>query len=309
MLGKIVFYFVAGGLHMNIELPQLDDQAQRVVHGRGHCVEGAESFNIEWLSPVMLIVAYAPLAPETLTALIDQLSAEPRVDGIFLQQRDQPMAPVSHLWGSERCPSEVQEQGLRFKVDIGTHQNFGIFMDMAKGREWVRAHAHGKQVLNLFSYTCGFAVSAMAGGAESVVNIDMSKAALSIGRDNLRLNGLDDKKARFLGHDLFKSWGKLRKLGPYDLVIADPPSMQKGSFLVEKDYPRIIRQLPSLLKSQGIVMLCLNAPWLGRDFVMDAVAVEAPALEFVEVLDRPSTIMEKSSDDGLKVMIFMNKGE
>lgn len=292
---------------MKLNLPQLSDNALRVVHGRGHCLEGAESFNIEWLPPIMLIVAYAPLSEELVSQLVEQLSAELLVEGVFLQQRDQAMAPVSHLWGCEQTPSEVSELGLRYKVEVGTHQNFGIFLDMAKGREWVKQQAEGKQVLNLFSYTCGFAVAAIAGGAKSVVNIDMSKAALSVGRDNLRLNQLDDKKARFFGHDLFKSWGKLRKHGPYELVIADPPSMQKGSFLVEKDYPRIIRQLPSLLTENGIAMLCLNAPWLGRTFLLDAIATEAPQLKLIETLERPDAVMEKSPDDGLKVLIFQNQ--
>lgn len=292
---------------MKLELPVLNQQALRAVHGRGHCIAGAESFNIEWLPPVMLIVAYAPLSDELINQLVQQLSAEPLVEGVFLQQRDQAMAPVNHLWGCEQTPAEVSELGLRYKVEVGTHQNFGIFLDMAKGREWVKQHAEAKQVLNLFSYTCGFAVAAIAGGAKSVVNIDMSKAALSVGRDNLRLNKLDDKKARFFGHDLFKSWGKLRKHGPYELVIADPPSMQKGSFLVEKDYPRIIRQLPSLLSENGIAMLCLNAPWLSRDFLLDAVASEAPQLKWLETLERPVTVQEKSLDDGLKVLIFQNQ--
>ncbi|MDO6687152.1 MULTISPECIES: class I SAM-dependent methyltransferase [unclassified Agarivorans] len=291
---------------MKLDLPPLEQQALRVIHGRGHCIEGAESFNIEWLPPVMLIVAYAPLSANLTQQLLEQLKAELLVEGVFLQQRDQPMAPVKHLWGSEQTPATVNEHGLAYKVEVGTHQNFGLFLDMAKGREWVKQHSEDKNVLNLFSYTCGFAVAAIAGGANAVVNIDMSKAALSVGRDNLRLNQLDDKKARFFGHDLFKSWGKLRKHGPYDLVIADPPSMQKGSFLVEKDYPRIIRQLPSLLSENGIAMLCLNAPWLSCQFLLDAVASEAPELRLIETLDRPETVLEQSPDDGLKVLIFEN---
>jgi len=292
---------------MSFEFPALDNQAQRVLHGRGGCIAGAEAFNIEWLPPIMLIVAYAPLAEELLADLLQGLTQQPLVKGVFLQQRDQAMAPVTHLWGQQQTPSEVTELGLRYKVDIGKHQNFGLFLDMAKGREWVKTHAQNKNVLNLFSYTCGFAVAAIAGGAQAVVNIDMSKAALSVGRDNLRLNNLDDKKARFFGHDLFKSWGKLRKYGPYDLLIADPPSMQKGSFLVEKDYPRIIRQLPSLLKPEGIAMLCLNAPWLNRQFLIDAVASEAPQLSLLSSLSPPPSIQERSPDDGLKILIFQNK--
>src|SRR3546814_19144674 len=95
-------------------------------------------------------------------------------------------------------------------------------------RRWVQGNAQGKRVLNLFAYTCGFSVAEIAGGAEHVVNLDMSSAALTRGRENPRLNGHDLSRVSFLGHDLFKSWGKVRKLGRYDLIIIDPRSEEHG---------------------------------------------------------------------------------
>lgn len=72
------------------------------------------------------------------------------------------------------------------------------------------ANSAQRKVLNLFAYTCAFSVAALKGGADEVVNMDMSKGALAIGKQNHLLNGLT-AGARFLGHDIFKSWGKLKK--------------------------------------------------------------------------------------------------
>ncbi|MFN3496069.1 MAG: class I SAM-dependent methyltransferase, partial [Hydrogenophaga sp.] len=161
-----------------------------------------------------------------------------------LQQRqpDGPgSAPVTQcMAGKVPQPHVVNEGGARIGVQLLKGQNHGLFLDMAEGRRWLRENARGARVLNLFAYTCGFSVAAIEGGAEHVVNLDMSRAALSRGRDNHRLNGHDLSQVSFLGHDLFKSWGKVINNGPYDLVIIDPPSFQKGSFLLTKDYQRVL---------------------------------------------------------------------
>ena len=189
-------------------------------------------------------------------------------------------------------------------MDLGRKQNNGLFLDMRYGRDWVRANAEGKRVLNLFAYTCGFSVAAIEGGAQHVVNLDMSRAALSRGRDNHRLNGHDMSKVTFLGHELFKSWGKVKSTGPYDLVIIDPPSFQKGSFLLTKDYQRVVRRLPELLSENGTVLACMNDPALGSDFLIDGVTRDAPSLRFVQRLDNPPEFPDADVECGLKALVF-----
>ncbi len=164
---------------------------------------------------------------------------------LLLQHRYRLDSSTEWLLGDEVEEWLISEDGLRFKLDLGKKQNTGLFLDMRYGRRWVRDQAEGKRVLNLFAYTCGFSVAALAGGAEQVVNLDMAKAALNRGRDNHRLNQQDLSQVSFLGHELFKSWSKVKKYGPYDLIIIDPPSFQKGSFALTKDYQKILRRLPS----------------------------------------------------------------
>ena len=96
----------------------------------------------------------------------------------------------------------VVESGLKYQLDIGRNQNFGLFLDMRLGREWVQQHAKHKNVLNLFAYTCGFSVAAIDGGADQVVNVDMARASLSKGRDNHRLNEHNLNQVKFLAYDI-----------------------------------------------------------------------------------------------------------
>ncbi|MCY1400878.1 Ribosomal RNA large subunit methyltransferase I [compost metagenome] len=178
---------------------------------------------------------------------------------------------------------------------------------MRYGRRWVQAQAQGKRVLNLFAYTCGFSVAAIAGGAQQVVNLDMAKAALSRGRDNHRLNQHELSRVSFLGHELFKSWAKVKKYGPYDLIIIDPPSFQKGSFALTKDYQRVLRRLPELLNAQGTVLACVNDPAIGPDFLIEGMAAEAPSLVFEQRLENPPEFPDANVEGGLKALVFSQR--
>ncbi len=109
----------------------------------------------------------------------------------------------------------------------------------------------------------------------------------------------------FLDHDLFKSWGKVGRSGPYDLVIIDPPSFQKGSFALERDYPKILRRLPGLLAPGARVLACVNAPDVAPDFLLTAMAREAPSLRYLERLENPPEFADIDADAGLKVLHFV----
>jgi 23S rRNA (cytosine1962-C5)-methyltransferase len=157
-------------------------------------------------------------------------------------------------------------------------------------------------VLNLFAYTCAFSVVALQAGAAQVINVDMSHGALGIGKQNHVLNGLTSG-ASFLPHDIFNSWGKLTRSGPYDLVIFDPPSYQKGSFVATKDYARLLRRLPDLVVPGGHALLCLNAPELGESFLREQLAVQAPGFTCVQRLPNPPAFADVSPDRALKVLV------
>ncbi|MCF1438745.1 MAG: class I SAM-dependent methyltransferase, partial [Shewanella sp.] len=249
----------------------------RLFHGRGGHFMGSGHLCLDWFDPVLLLTSFRELSDQELANLHQDLEcfwtrvAAPRPFNLVYQYRAGGQTQTRLLAGEVPERHVVTENGCQFLVHLLRGQNHGLFLDMRGGRKWVKQHSQGKRVLNLFAYTCGFSVAAMAGGAQAVINMDMAKGALSVGKKNHQLNGFV-KGVSFLGHDIFNSWGKLRKLGPYDLIIADPPSNQKGSFVATKDYRRLLRKLPELLTSEGELLLCLNAPELSTQFLQDQVA-------------------------------------
>ncbi|MFO1225679.1 class I SAM-dependent methyltransferase [Roseateles sp.] len=285
--------------------------AARVFHGRGGLHPGCEHLALDAYPPVWLLTSYAPVSDEDLArfgaalqARWDVIAPGEPLNWVF-QQRDEVRASNRLMAGSVPEPHVVQEDGARYGVHLLRGLNHGLFLDMREGRRWVRdwAHQHpGGKVLNLFAYSCAFSVAALQGGAAEVHNLDMASGALQLGQRNHALNGLNG--GRFLAHDLFSTWGKLKRLAPFDLVIADPPSYQKGSFVAEKDYARLVRRLPDLLAPGGRALLCLNSPKLGSSFLRELVAAEAPTLRFVARLANPPVYADVDAERSLKVLLF-----
>lgn len=280
--------------------------ACRIFHGRGGLHPGCEHLSLDWFAPVWLLTSFQPLSEAEVQTVQAALAQRPEPLNLVVQirQSGQGGSDTRLVCGEVPQPHVVTEQGARYRVHVLKGQNHGLFLDMACGRQWLREQAQGKRVLNLFAYTCAFSLAALQGGAAEVVNVDMAAGALAIGQQNHQLNGLHG--ARFLAHDLFKSWGKVKRMGPYDLVVADPPSYQKGSFVAHKDYARVVRRLPELLAPGGQALLCLNAPELPSRFLQELVAAEAPSLQWVRRLDNPAPFADVDPERSLKVMLFEN---
>lgn len=201
----------------------------------------------------------------------------------------------------------LREEGLSYLMHPARGQNLGFFPDMIQGRRrvaaYVRESSSPPRVLNLFSYTCSFSVAALSAGAARVDNWDMNRNSLAVGRRNHRLNGLEgrEKRDRYFGCDIFKSFGKLRKNGPYDLLILDPPPHQGGSFSYRKDYPKLIGRLGQWLRPGGAALLCLNAADCGWEEFREMIA-EALTGGFArwEALPPPAAYVGRFPDRGLK---------
>lgn len=291
--------------------------AQRCFHGRGGLHPGSETWTLDWFDPCWVLTGFEPATPQELAAFGERLAArwaqlapagEPLTWAYHCRQvGHEGRAAPTLMAGQLPEPHTVHEDGAQFHVHLLRGQNHGLFLDMREGRRWLRARCAarpGLRVLNLFAYTCAFSVVALQAGAARVVNVDMSSVALATGRRNHALNGVDDGRAAFLAHDIFNSWGKLTRGGPYDLVVMDPPSHQKGSFVAEKDYPRLLRRLPTLLAPGGQALLALNSPKLGPEFLTQHMVTEAPMLRFVERLPNPAAFADADTARALKVMIY-----
>jgi 23S rRNA (cytosine1962-C5)-methyltransferase len=121
-----------------------------------------------------------------------------------------------------RCP--ITEYGLNFRVDVEQGQKTGFFLDQRENRQRVRALAAGREVLDGFSYTGGFAIAALAGGARRVTAVESSAAALEVAKENLSANPLEPAKLEFVQADVFSKLREFRdRNARFDLVILDPP--------------------------------------------------------------------------------------
>lgn len=287
---------------------ELPCDAQRVFHGRGGMYPGCEAWTLDWYAPVWVLTHFGEVAEEQVLAVgealarrWEQLAPGQPLNWVF-QCRTDGRPETRLMGGTVPDPHIVTEDDAQYLVHVLKGQNHGLFLDMAEGRRWVRAHAAGQKVLNLFAYTCAFSVAALQGGAKEVVNLDMASGAIAIGQRNHHLNGLSGG-ARFLAHDLFSSWGKVTRMGPYGLVIVDPPAYQKGSFVAGKDYARLLRRLPDLLIPGGQALLCLNAPELPLAFLQEQLALQSPSLVVQERLPNPAVFADVSTDRALKVLV------
>ncbi len=290
-----------------LKLPQTPEdilQAQRLFHGRGHAYKGLHHVTIDWLPPVLLITLYAPEPMVEVMSFAHDLLAEfPCCKSIQLQHRYELSGPVDVICGETIQQFAIQEDNLQFNITLGQTRNTGLFLDMRNGRRWVQVHSQNKRVLNLFAYTCGFSVAAVAGDAASVLNVDMSSAALNIGRENHRLNQQSLDRVSFEKLNIFKSFGRIKKRGPFDLLICDPPTFQKGSVDIARDYPKIIRRLDEFMAPKAMLILCLNAPELGRSFLIEHMAQSAPNYKLVVEIHPPEVYLE-AENKGLKVLCF-----
>lgn len=118
------------------------------------------------------------------------------------------------------------ENGLKFRVDWLKGQKTGFFVDQRDNRSLLRHFAPGRRVLNMFCYTGGFSVYALSGGAALVHSVDSSAKAVSLTRDNVRLNFGDDAPHEAFAEDAFKYLAEMKD-GAYDLVVLDPPAFAK----------------------------------------------------------------------------------
>ncbi len=292
---------------INAGTPVAQWDSQRLFHGRGCCFPGFEQVTVDLFSPVLRLTLYKPLEEILETALIQGLTEiveSHELGALQVQRRFLDGAPAETVWGELPESLRARRGELLFPITLDGRQNVGFFLDMEPGRRWLEQRAEGKRVLNLFAYTCAFSVVAQAAGAAAIVNVDMSSSSLSQGREAHRINNQPTDNVRFLSEDILKSWGRIRRAGPYDVVIMDPPSYQPGSFVAEKDYGKLLRRIPELLPEGGDILVCLNSPELDEEFIAGLMAEECPGCRLVERLPGHPDFPDVDVGKQLKLLHF-----
>lgn len=176
----------------------------------------------------------------------------------------------------------VREDGLRFWVNLDDYLDTGLFLDHRVTRGLVRAESAGKRVLNLFAYTGAFSVHAAAGHARTTTTVDLSQTYCDWARDNLTLNGFLGSEHRVVRADVLRWLDE--DLGPYDLVVVDPPTFSNskrmvGIFDVQRDHAGLLEKVHRRLSPGGVVWFSTNF----RRFKPDERAMSRLFPELVEV--------------------------
>lgn len=256
----------------------------RLFHGSQ---EGAGGLTVDRYGPQLLVQSFhQSLAREELLGLhgqVEQALGLPlllvyndRSRGNSRIDRDDPVyqaapAALEDLVG--------HEWGLDYRVR-GRHagQDPLLFLDLRAARGWVKQHSHGKSVLNLFAYTCGVGLSAAAGGASEVCNLDFAEGNLAVGRENGQLNP-QLPAMQFVQSDYFPAIRQLAGLPiaqrrgqklpsyvrleqrQYDLVFLDPPAWAKSAFgTVDllRDYQSLLKPAVLATAEDGVLICCNN---------------------------------------------------
>jgi 23S rRNA (guanine2445-N2)-methyltransferase / 23S rRNA (guanine2069-N7)-methyltransferase len=202
--------------------------------------------------------------------------------------------------GQQNQRFEIQENGLRFWVNLKDYLDTGLFLDHRDVRRHIMESARGKSVLNLFAYTGTATVYAAAGGAKETTTVDMSNTYLAWAQDNMRLNGFEGEQHQFVRADCLKWLEEAKEdKARYDLIFLDPPTFSNSSkmdisFDIQRDHVQLLEQVLALLTKGGKLIFSTNA----RQFKLDEQIKSA-----YSVNDITNSTMPKDYDRNKKIHV------
>lgn len=174
-------------------------------------------------------------------------------------------------------PVTIEENnGVRILVDVEQGHKTGFYLDQRDNRRIAARYCEHKRVLNCFSYTGAFGVYALKGGANEVVNVDMSESALALAKQNVELNQLDLSRARFEQADVFKLLREYREQGQrFDVIVLDPPKFAESKAQLNgacRGYKDINMLAFQLLNAGGVLLTFSCSGLMTQDLFQKIVA-------------------------------------
>jgi len=232
--------------------------AYRLVHAEGDALPGLV---IDRYLDVAVCELYEPAWEPFLPAMRQTLVAELGFASVLVRRAWRRGVPIECVHGtSPPAPLVVREGSVRMLADLLHGQKTGLFLDQRENRRRVGALARGKTVLNLFAYSGGFGLAALAGGANRAINVDTSGAALELARENWALNGLPIREEDFILGDAFAVTRDLVAAGErFGVVVVDPPAfVRRKSELAGglRGYKDINLQALRLVSPGGLLLTC-----------------------------------------------------
>ena len=236
-------------------------------------------FSVDWYDGRIHLLHYPPRHALRNQSAEHQLELGKSEVSAVLQVSSRKIFGKTHLpkvWGEDQYQRlarsqeafTVQENGLRFWVNLGDYLDSGLFLDHRLTRTMVRSEASEKRFLNLFSYTGSFTVAAVAGGAVRSTSVDLSSRYLDWAKRNLRVNDLHKCGAHEWIRADALSWVESARSKDleFDLIVLDPPSFSTSKrmaarFEVQRDHPKLLAAVLHLLAPKGV--LYFSTPFQG----------------------------------------------
>lgn len=183
----------------------------------------------------------------------------------------------------------VMENGHKFIVNWTEGQKTGFFLDQRENRALVERYAAGRNVLNLFCYTGGFSIYALAAGAASVDSVDSSRKAMNLVDENVAVNGFDPSRHNSLCCDAIDYLRDVPE-GKYDLIIVDPPAFAKHRGALRnalRAYQRLNAAAISKVAAGGLVFTYSCSQVVDKEaFALAVFSAAAQCGRSVRILDR-----------------------
>lgn len=162
----------------------------------------------------------------------------------------------------------IEENGLKVIVDVENGQKTGYFLDQRENRASLNGIVNGAEVLDVFCYTGGFSLHALKYGAERVVAVDSSSYALDLAKENVKLNGYENK-VEFIEENAFDLLRRFHKEGrSFDVVILDPPAFAKSQKNLDsalRGYKEINLRAMKIIRDGGFLVTCSCSQHVTRE--------------------------------------------
>ncbi len=234
----------------------------RLIHSES---DGIPGFTVDRYSEYLVCqisTAGAEYWKDTLVSVLQELIP---CKGIYersdlsVRKKEGLTASIGLLWGEEPPESTgITEDGRKYEINIHTGHKTGFYLDQRESRTWVGSCSKDREVLDCFSYTGGFAVAALTGGASKVTLLDSSGPALAQAERNIRLNEFRADSYELLESDVFQTLRKFRnELRRFDLIILDPPKFVESRNQIDKGaraYKDINMIAMQLLRPGGLLV-------------------------------------------------------
>lgn len=256
-------------LRTALALPSKQTNAYRLVHGEGDSLPG---LIIDIYDKVAVVQPHSAGMEQLLPAINAGLKSL-GFKNVVHKGLGGEVAEVLTGKVSERI--KVNEHGMKLNVDVLTGQKTGFFLDQRDSRFLLQNFAKDKTVLNVFSYTGGFSIAALMGGAKSAISLDSASKALTIADENAMLNEFSDKH-KSLKLDAVRYLEHMEE--DYDIIILDPPAFAKHKSARHnaiQAYRRINEQAIKRIRSGGFLFTFSCSQVIDKQLFQDIIASAA----------------------------------